>query len=734
MMEHLKLTAPPILAAVMAVCAAWAVASPTERTVSNMAIPNLPAHPRLLMNSEGIAEMKDRIQRLEWARARWNAIKSRADQALEEKIELPPRGGNWYHWYACPEHGCPLRTGKQIGQWQWEHVCPVGGETLRSDPAKPSTDYDGCALSRVHDGWARAVLDLGLAYQVTSEVRYADKARDILLAYAAKYQTYPLHNIHGEAKIGGGRVGSQQLDESVWLIPLCQGADLVWNRLSQSDRETISSKLLLPAAKEVILPNPIGVHNIQCWRNSAIGLVGFLLDDKELIRTAIDDPHAGFRTQMQKGVTADGQWWEGAWGYHFYTMSAIWPLTEAARNCGIDLYCPEYKRMFDAPLKFAMPNMHLPAFNDSGESSVMSAAPDYELAYARYKDPLCLELLTKSDRRNDFALWFGVPKLPHARKVQRSSANYPRSGYAILTKGKGNQATWLCMKYGPHGGGHGHPDKLSFVLYAKGHVIGIDPGTCRYGLPIRHEWYTTTLAHNTLTIDEHSQKPAQGRCTALGAQNGVDYAVCEAGPIHEGVRFTRTAALVGENLLVFVDQIRADAPHTLDIAYHELGRWKDLPRGTAWTPTPTPGYQCLKDASVRTTDNGITLEAEVSNDLGVAIGLAAGEPTQVITATGVGADIADRVPVSIFRRQAKDTAFVWFVSLDGKPPRVETLEVSDSSARRIDPSVAVGVKVTQPGLAERLLIVNPTKRAVVVSLSDGTQLRTRSAFVARQQS
>lgn len=730
-MPHSSFTKTSIHAAVAMVCAAFAIAAPAERTASTMDIPNLPARPRLLMSSEGIADMKDRIARLDWARARLNEIKSRADQALKEEIELPVRGGNWYHWYACPEHGCSLRTGKQIGQWQWEHVCPVGGETLRSDPAKPSTDYDGCSLSGVHGQWARAVLDLGLAYQVTSEVCYANKARDILLAYAGKYQSYPLHNIHGEAKIGGGRVGSQQLDESTWLIPVCQGADLVWDALSQSDRDAISSKLLLPAAKEVILPNPIGVHNIQCWRNSAFGLVGFLLDDKDLIRTAIDDPAAGFRTQMKKGVTADGQWWEGAWGYHFYTMSAIWSLTEAARNCGIDLYCPQFKSMFDAPLEFAMPNMRLPAFSDSGEADLAGDAPRYELAYARYKDPLCLELLAKSDRRNDFALWFGVPKLPSSRQVHRSSANHPRSGYAILTKGKGDQATWLCVKYGPHGGGHGHPDKLSFVLYAKGRVIGIDPGTCRYGLPIRHEWYTATLAHNTLTIDEQSQKPAEGRCIAFGAENGVDYAVCEAGPIHDGVRFARTAALVGENLLVCVDQISADAEHTLDIAYHELGRWKDLPRGAVWTPPRKRGYECLKDATARTTDKGIVLNADVSEGFPAAIGLAPGDATQIITATGVGANIADRVPVAIFRRKAVKTAFVWSVSLDGKPARVEMVEVSDSSGKRIDPSVAVGVRVTEPGLMERVLVVNPAKRAVAVSLSDGSELRTRLPFAAR---
>src|SRR6185437_4609387 len=99
------------------------------------------------------------------------------------------------------------------------------------------------------------------------------------------------------------------------------------------------------------------VHNIQCWKNSAVGLIGLLLDDKELVKDAIDDPDRGYRVQLEKGVMPDGAWWEGAWGYHFYTLNALWPLVEAGRNCGIDLVDPRLKKMCDAPLVFALPDL-----------------------------------------------------------------------------------------------------------------------------------------------------------------------------------------------------------------------------------------------------------------------------------------------------------------------------------------------------------------------------------------
>ena len=129
---------------------------------------------------------------------------------------------------------------------------------------------------------------------------------------------------------------------------------------------TLADKLFRPALTECIIPHNLGIHNIQCRHNSAIGLVGFLLDDKELIRKAIDDPKSGFRQQIAKGVHDDGMWLEGSSGYHFFTIEGLWPLAEAARHAGIDLYSPRFKSMFDGPLNLAMPDLRLPNFNDSG--------------------------------------------------------------------------------------------------------------------------------------------------------------------------------------------------------------------------------------------------------------------------------------------------------------------------------------------------------------------------------
>ena len=666
----------------------------------------LPPHPRLLFDSQGITQLKLRIQQEPWA-AQWQSFRKSFDKTLDAPIELPPRGGNWAHWYVCPKHGARLTKGKKIGPWQWEHICPVDKEVLHGDPTRPDRDFDGVAIDAVHGHYATDIRSAGVLFRVTGDVRYAKRGRALLLAYAERYLSYPLHTIRGEAKIGGGRIGPQTLDEAMWLIPVTQGADLIWDTLTEADRRTLADKLFLPAARDVILPHKLGVHNIQCWKNSAVGVVGFLLGDTKLISAAIDDPIRGYRTQMAKGVQADGVWYEGAWGYHFFTLSAIWPLTEAARNCHINLYGEPLKKMFEAPINLAMPNLNLPAFNDSGEMGIRNNL--FELAYTRYRDPLYLTALADSKRRDEMALWFGLPQLPVAKATTLPSRNASASGYAILQRGQGEQATWLCLKYGPHGGGHGHPDKNNFVLYARGRVICPDPGTRPYGSPLHAEWDKVTLAHNTLVVDATNQLEATGQCLAFGSDHGCDYTMTDAGPIAKGVRFVRTAMLLNTNLIVFVDQVTADKPHTFDLATHCNGQWQSPPPGDKFELPAKNGYQHLQNATICHTNATLTQTFDLTPTWHGAIVLAGNEPTDVVTATGVGKSTADRIPMTIFRRVAAQTTYVWALALDGA---AVTLQTASPSNAKLDPTVSVQV-TTAAGAWN--LSVNSSKATVRAS-------------------
>jgi hypothetical protein len=692
---------------------------------------NLPPHPRLLLNAEGIAQLKQRIATASWAKTDWDELKARADRSLEKAVVLPPRGGNWSHNYVCPIHGARLQQGKQIGEWQWEHICPIGGHVLHGDPAKATLDFDGNAIMGIHLNYAQQILDDGLLFQMTGETRYPDKAREILLAYAARYLTYQMHDNQGQSNGKGGRVASQSLTEATWLIDVMQGADFIWDTLNEAERKAVTEKLLMPALNEIIIPDRHGIHNIQCRQNSAIGLAGYLLNDPKLIALAIDDPKIGLRQQLAQGVRDDGMWLEGSTGYHFFTIAGLWPLMEAARNCCVDLYSPQFKKMFDGPFALAMPNFSLPNFNDSGISPLQEHADVYELAFARFGDPAYAPMLARSSRHDRMALFFGATNLPAGNPSSVSaSRNLEASGYAILQQGQGARATWLGLKYGPHGGGHGHPDKNSFILYARGQVLAPDVGTHAYGSPLHAGWDKTTLAHNTLVVDEKSQEPAQGKCLAFGNQNGVDFSVTEAGPIYPNVHFTRTAAMLTPDLIVFVDQIQSDKPHTLDLAYHQMGEWENLPASKSWAAPASNGYKYFTRTTTRSQTAPSNLQTKIGEDWRPLIALAGGEPTEIITGYGLLKTTEDLVPLLVQRRVAERTAFVWAVSMSGEPVMFHISSLHSAKNEPVDQSEALLVDVTSGGRSWSLL-VNPHRQPVQAKFADGPAALHEEIFLVK---
>ncbi len=412
------------------------------------------------------------------------------------ELALPTEGGQWTLWYVCPTHGVNLQF-----QAPSTHRCTVDNRTYTGWP------YDQVILSRRHSELASAARDLALAYRFSGETRYAQAAISILKQYAERYMTYPHKDVNNRANIrSGARASAQTLDEAVWLIPLAWAYDSLAGSaaLSESDRSLIERGLLRPAV-EVIQRNDAGISNWQSWHNAAIGAAGFALRDKALIDQAIDGK-SGFRFQMRNSVIGEGFWYEGAWSYHFYALDPLVQLAELAARNGFDLWDdPSLRGLFSAPLRLAFADGTLPAFNDSNAVSLFSSSRLYEIAYARLKDPLFAAVARKGTRGRE-AWLYGMPELPASDLADLRSEVFADAGFAVL-RGPHSDHT-VTMKFGPHGGGHGHYDKLGLVSFSQGGTLAVDPGTQSYAAPTHNTWDKVTVAHNTIVVDEKVQKEA----------------------------------------------------------------------------------------------------------------------------------------------------------------------------------------------------------------------------------
>ncbi len=591
----------------------------------------------LLVDSGEIEAAREKAGRHAWARAALDRVLADADRASKSPVDIPARGGQWPHWYSCPRDGVTLRTVSPT-----EHRCPKCGTVYKGDP------YDAVVLYRVHSVNSRAIRDLALAYRFTGREPYAQRARELLLGYAERYGTYALHNTRGEPKVGGGRIMAQTLDEAVWLIPVAWGYAMVRETLSPEDRAKVERNLLLPAA-EVIRTHRMGIHNIQCWKNSAVGLVGFVTGNQELVREAIDDPERGFRAQIARGVTADGLWFEGSLGYHRYTMDALWPLAEAARHAGIDLYSERYRSLYDAPLALALPDGEAPGFNDNSGGNALAAAPLYELAYARSKTPAYGRLAARSKRDSVQALLYGAEQAPSGPMIPTESTLLREAGFAVLR----SPGIAIAERFGMHGGGHGHPDKLNIATYGAGRPWGLDPGSINYGVPLHREWYRSTIAHNTVTVDEALQNNTDGKLVRW-ENNTLE---TSADGVYAGVSLRRIVSLEGARAKDRFE-CRSQAEHVYDWAFHAAGK---VTTSLKLAPHAGPlgkanGYQHIENVSAAHTDSAFWVRWE-RDGARLTLHMEGAPNTEVFLGEGPGRDPADRVPVIVVRRHGPSAVF-----------------------------------------------------------------------------
>jgi hypothetical protein len=126
----------------------------------------------------------------------------------------------------------------------------------------------------------------------------------------------------------------------------------------------------------------------------------------------------------------------------------------------------------------------------------------------------------------------------------------------------------LMLKYGPPGGHHGHPDKLSLTGWAHGWRFSPDLGTPGYGVASLESWYRQTLSHNTVLLDGESQPPAHGRLERFAPDAAI------ASVEWDGVKLRR-AVHARPDYFIDVVEVACAAPRRVDWIYHNAGMLAD---------------------------------------------------------------------------------------------------------------------------------------------------------------
>ncbi len=156
---------------------------------------------------------------------------------------------------------------------------------------------------------------------------------------------------------------------------------------------------------------------------------------------------------------------------------------------------------------------------------------------------------------------------------------FPEAGIAITREGwlgedSFEEMTWALFKAGYIGGtAHKQNDDLSFVLYANGHEVFVDPGFYNYEAedPI-HQYLESALAHNTVIVDGYSflsteLGDSKVYIAAFETTEDYDYIV-SVNHLYNGVSIRRHFIYIKPDTFIIFDDIIAEEEHDYAQLFH----------------------------------------------------------------------------------------------------------------------------------------------------------------------
>ena len=642
------------------------------------------------------------------------ALDERVDGYHETLPDIPSRQAGYYHEFFCPDHAVQLRFDPRDGH---HHACPEDGRVFSGEPFDSAWGWSvNDALS---DAALRGAVRRSLGHAPRRAAVDAELVRHVLLGYAASYRTMPIAPKPYPGPYAGVVCWSA-LDESVWIIRLAWAAALARDAFSADEAALLRDGLFQPALDHLLRVRYQQIQNVGNWDRGAILVLGLLLGDETVVAQTLDEEY-GIRDQLSRGVTADGLWWELSLSYHFYVLGAVSWTMRALRAAGRPFDREDViRRMFQAPLDLALPDLSLPATNDCwyhigllGEvgHGIPSADGFYEMAFGWFRDPSFAWVVNENRRAGKAratleGLLDGATELPAVKRGETPSRHLPGSGLAMLRAGAAPEALAVLLKASlDDGDSHGHPDQLGIAIFGGGRVA-IDPGTPGYGIGLNDTWYRQSAAHSTVLLDSRSQPPGAARITRFEEADStvvveaemtwpaeeewagvVERAVAVGWPDvdpyagYAGVRMRRRLEL-GAGVLVDRFSVEAPGDRTIDWVLQ-------LPPGTSTRmpdhPAPVGAPDALRGpcgydelTGTQRLPGGPTVAAVRLGDtmLNVIVaGDGAGEERFIASAPGNPA--ADRHAVLVRRRTGSRATFVTTITWDS--PTVPWRSSSSSS-------------------------------------------------------
>lgn len=474
----------------------------------------------------------------------------------------------------------------------------------------------------------------GMLFQILEDEQYAVYVRDMLFQYEAMYQDLPIHP--QERSYARGKLFWQCLNDSNWLVYMSQAYDAIHDWLSDQERTQLEDNLFRPFADFISIGNPQffnRVHNHSTWGAAAVGMIGLVMGDDELVQRALygieDDSHAagardndggfireegqevGFLANINEPFSPEGYYTEGPY-YQRYAMYPFLIFAVGLQNVKPELGIFEHKdgvllRSVDVLLNLSDADGEFFPLNDGQKgmsyfSRELVSAVDITYHFGG-GSPQLLSIAEKqgqvllSDAGLSVAMGIrdGEARPFTKRSINLSDgADGKQGGVGILRHG--DEDLTLVFKYSAQGLSHGHYDKLSFSLFEQGEEVIQDYGLARFVnieqkgggnyLEENTTWAKQTIAHNT--ISQNGISHFEGKYE-IGSQHhsqlhffdaasgDVQVASARETNAYPGTEMHRTMAMIkAENFekpfVLDILKVSSGEENQYDLPFHYMGQ------------------------------------------------------------------------------------------------------------------------------------------------------------------
>lgn len=566
----------------------------------------------------------------------------------------------------------------------------------------------------------REMKDAGLLFAISGKDKYAVFVRDMLQQYAKMYPKLGPHPLSHNQR--PGRLFHQTLNEAVWMVNVAQAYDCIYDWLSEEERASLEKNIFVPMARMFYIDHAETfdkIHNHGTWTVAAVGMMGYVMGRKDWVEMALLgtrlDGKGGFLKQLDLLFSPDGYYMEGPY-YIRYALSPFFLFAEAIERREPQRKIFEHRdqilrKAFYATARTIFPNGIFPPINDASRTmDIRDIGPliATNIVYHRYGHNA--NLLAMAHLQGSVLLNAAGIKLSRDLKDDNSEleinwksvelsdgADGKQGGLGILRSGSGLRQSMVLMKYGVHGEGHGHFDKLHITFFDQQREILPDYGFARWiniepkfggrYLPENNSYAKQTIAHNTVVVDGKTQhdgnrrqadKHSAQRHFFDGNNGPIQVVSAKSLTQYPGVAMQRTVFLIADDRLEYplvVDLYRVDSgeEHQYDYPLHYRGQQisVNFPY-TAHTTTLTPmgkdhGYQHIWQTAAGNHDD--LLQFTWLDGQRYYTWSSAASPGSQVVWGRIGANDPDfnliSEPVLVLRRRAKTHLFASVIEPHG---------------------------------------------------------------------